>query len=271
MTTWAVTMVRDEADVIGGTLRHMADEVDGLVVADNRSTDDTRKILEALKAELTVPVLILDDDNPAYIQSHKMTFLARHAAAQGARWIVPFDADELWFSAEGRLADVLESSGVGIVEARLFNHFPTAVDPDEADPFDRIVWRQTEPGALPKVAFRWHRDAVIAQGNHNVWLSNRALREERLEVRHFPYRSEAQFIRKVRNGAEAYRAADLPPEIGAHWRSYGDLLDRHGEEALLEVFHRYFWFLSPTDAGLTPDPAPYLRWQRRYPWQLAPR
>lgn len=269
MTTWGVTMVRDEADVIGGTLRHMADEVDGLVVADNLSTDDTHKILDGL--ELPVPLIVLDDPDPAYHQSHKMTHLARHAADHGAEWIVPFDADELWFTPEGRVADVIEASGVSIAEATLYNHFPTAVDPAETDPFDRIVWRQREPGALPKVAFRWHPDAVIEQGNHGVWLSSKVQRARLLEIRHFPYRSEAQFIRKARNGAAAYRAANLPEHVGAHWRSYGDLLERHGEEALLEVFHRYFWFLSPTDAGLTPDQAPYLRWQRRYPWQLAPQ
>jgi hypothetical protein len=267
MTSWGVTMARDEADVIAGTLRHMADEVDGLVVADNRSTDDTRKIIDAL--DLPVPLIVIDDDEPAYYQSQKMTALARIAAQQGATWIVPFDADELWFTPAGRIADVLEGSVAAVVEAKLFNHFPTAVDPDEVDPFDRIVWRQPEPAALPKVAFRWHPDAVICQGNHDVWLSTRALRAQALEIRHFPYRSAEQFVRKARNGAEAYRAADLPDEIGAHWRSYGDLLDRFGADALLEVFRTHFWFLSPTDAGLTPDQAPYLRWQRRYPWQLA--
>ena len=31
-----------------------------------------------------------------------------------------------------------------------------------------------------------------------------------------------QFVSKVRNGAAAYAATDLPPEAGAHWRQYGD-------------------------------------------------
>lgn len=268
MSTWAVTMVRDEADIIEGTIRHMADEVDGLVVADNLSTDDTRKILDAVANDLTVPVVVLDDPDPGYRQSDKMTHLARHAVDLGATWIVPFDADELWYTPAGRIADVLASTHVGIAEARLFNHFPTDVDPHEPDPFDRIIWRQPQPGALPKVAFKWQTDAVIEQGNHGVWLPNKVLREPILEIRHFPYRSESQFIRKARNGAAAYRATNLPEEVGAHWRSYGDLLDRHGEAALLDVYHRYFQFLSPTDEGLTPDPAPYLRWQRKYPWQL---
>ena len=45
MITFGVSMVRDEADVIEGTLRHMADEVDELIVADNGSVDGTTDIL----------------------------------------------------------------------------------------------------------------------------------------------------------------------------------------------------------------------------------
>ena len=271
MSTWAVSMVRDEEDVIAGTVRHMADEVDGVIVADNLSTDRTREILDGLVDQVPVPLIVLDDPDPGYRQSDKMTHLARCAVQYGAEWIVPFDADELWYSPEGRVADVLAGTDAGVAEADLYNHFPTAVDPDGADPFERIVWRQQHPGALPKVAFRWQADAVIAQGNHDVYLPRKQLRRRILELRHFPYRSEEQFVRKARNGAAAYRATTLPEQIGAHWRSYGDILDRHGEAALLEVFHRYFHFLSPTDEGLTPDAAPYMRWQRKYPWQLVPQ
>lgn len=265
MTVAGVTMVKDEADIIEGVIRHMAGEVDELVVADNGSTDGTFEILQQLKTEL--PLTLVADPDPAYTQSAKMTRLAALAAERGATWIVPFDADELWVASDrvstilGDLAGNHAAAGVA-VHALLFNHFPSAVDPAGDDPFRTIVWRQREPAPLPKVAFRWEPGAVIHQGNHGVTLPSSAVHKVwALEVRHFPYRSAEQFVRKARNGAAAYRASDLPLTEGAHWRAYGDLLDRHGESALHDVFREHFWHLSPVDAGLILDPAAYRRWE----------
>lgn len=257
---WAVGMVKDEADIIEGTLRHLADEaLAGIIVADNGSTDDTAKILDTL--ELDCELVVVEDSDPAYYQSHKMTHLARLAAERGAEWIVPFDADELWIAAD-RLGVILRDvpDNVNIASARLFNHFPSAIDVDDPDPFRSIVWRQGEPAQLPKVAFRWHPDASIHQGNHGVDLPD-PLTAELFEVRHFPYRSAEQFIRKARNGAAAYAATDLPEDVGAHWRGYGLLLERYGETAVANVFREHFWFLAPFESGLVRDPAPFMRWR----------
>lgn len=261
MTTAAISMCKDEADVIDGTIRHIAAEVDVVLVADNGSTDGTREILEQLADELGI--IVVDDPDPAYYQSVKMSALAERAASHlGARWILPFDADELWI-APNRIADDLAAlpAYVNVAHAHLFNHFASAIDPAGDDPFRTIVWRQRQPGALPKVAFRWEPGAAIHQGNHGVTLPAGETFERCLEVRHFPYRSAAQFIRKARNGAAAYAATDLPADWGAHWRSYGEILERHGEEALADVYRTHFWHLSPIDNSMVHDPAAYRRWE----------
>lgn len=257
-------MVRDEADVIGSTLTHLANEdVDGIIVADNRSTDGTRDILADAQRTLSCPLVIVDDPEVGYWQSQKMSDLAKQAVDRGATWVLPFDADELWYSHIDRLGGLVRNhvdERCNLLNADLYNHFPTAIDELGVSPFETIVWRQRNPGALPKVLFRWEPGSVIHQGNHGVTLpSGERAWPGQVELRHFPYRSAAQFVRKARNGAEAYRATDLPDHVGAHWRAYGDILDRHGEEALAEVFRSHFWFLSPVDAGLIRDPAPYLR------------
>lgn len=259
MSTWGIATVKDEVDVIAGTLRHMADEVDELLVLDNGSIDGTREVLADLKADL--PLTIVDDPELGYWQSTRMSRLAATAAERGAEWIVPFDADELWVAPWGRIADVVEVVTQPVVTAVLLNHFSTAIDPDDPDPFRRMVWRQAQSSSLPKVAFRWESGAVIHQGNHGVTLPDGRGSVPGLEIRHFPYRSAEQMVRKARNGADAYRATDLPPTEGAHWRAYGDILDRLGEEGLADVYREHFWYLSPTDSGLISDPAPYLRWQ----------
>lgn len=258
MTIAGISMVKDEADVIDGTIRHMAGEVDHLIVADNNSTDGTRDILADLAREL--PLTVLNDPEVAYFQSYKMSRLAERAAEMGATWIVPFDADELWI-AEHRIADVLADTDVQIAEATLYNHIATALDEPGADPFRTMVWRQRQPGALPKVAFRWEPGAVIHQGNHGVDLPGNPVRAQLLEVRHFPIRSPQQMVSKARNGAAAYAATNLPGHQGSHWRQYGALLDRLGEQAMHDVFREHWWHLSPTDSGLVRDPAPYRRWE----------
>lgn len=259
MTVAAILRVKDEADVIAGTLRHLADEdVDLILVADNASTDGTRDILSDLAHEL--PLIVRDDPHVAYYQSEAMSTLALDASHQGAEWILPVDADEVWVFRGDRIGVELRRCAADVVTAELFNHFPSAIDPAGDDPFVTIQWRQRQPAPLPKVAFRYKFGATIHQGNHGVSLPYEPVTTTGLEIRHFPYRSVEQFTRKAVNGAAAYRATDLPPDVGAHWRGYGDLLDRFGPDALREVFERYFWALSPADMGWVLDPAPYLRW-----------
>lgn len=261
MTVWGVSMVKDEADCIEGTLRHMAGEVDHLLVADNLSTDGTRDILDRLAREL--PLIVVDDPDPAYYQSAKMTALAEKAYAAGAEWVVPFDADELWL-ANDRVSTVLvdQPADRTVCWAALLNHLPTAVDPDEPDPFRRIAWRAPNPGALPKVAVRWEPGCVIEQGNHGAQHPRGVVGVPALSIRHFPARSAEQWARKGIQGAAAYAAAaGLPEDAGAHWRSYGRLVEQHGPQILHDVFREHWWYLSPTDSGLVYDPAPYRRWE----------
>jgi glycosyltransferase involved in cell wall biosynthesis len=255
-----VSMVKDEADVIAGVLQHMAQEVDFLLVADNGSTDGTSDIMINLAPKLPVPLYVLTDPGVAYYQSEKMSRLAAKAASYGAEWIVPFDADEIWYTHADRLRVVLPELVEPIAYAALTNHFATAVDPLVADPFVSMVWRQPKAQKLGKVAFRWEEGATIHQGNHGVTLPSGGLGLPVLHIRHFPYRSASQMTRKARNGAAAYAATDLPESEGNHWRQYGLLMDRRGPQVMAEVFQEHFFYLSPVDAGLVLDPAPYRRW-----------
>lgn len=254
VTVVGIAMVKDEADIVGATVAHMCGQVDGVIVADNLSTDGTRDILDGL------PVDVVDDPDPAYYQSEKMTRLARRAMAEGADWVVPFDADEWWYSPYGRIADVLGALDHcwAIAAADLYDHVATGADPADGTIPDRIGWRRIDKGALPKVAARATTDLSIHQGNHGVAFDAPAPTiADLLEVRHFPYRSPEQFVRKAMNGAAAYGATDLPEDVGRHWREYGRIAVEHGPEELEAVFRRWFWVYDPTsDATLVYDPAP---------------
>jgi len=255
-----VSMIRDEADVVEATLRHLAAQVDLLVVADNRSTDETRLILPALTKEL--PLVVRPDPEIAYRQGAKMTRLATWAAGLVSTverpWIVPFDADEVWSG-----LDVLDGlpEEVRVVKVPGFDHRPTSLDAEEGHPFETMRWREpTSESFRPKVAFRWEGGAEIAQGNHGVTFPDPQPVGEvlgaaiRVGIRHFPIRSLDQFRRKARNGAEAYAASTLPAGWGAHWRRWGRMSD-----ADLEAEYRSrFWVGTPRRRGLVEDPVSLL-------------
>ncbi|MGZ6587883.1 MAG: glycosyltransferase family 2 protein [Solirubrobacteraceae bacterium] len=252
---FAISMVKDEADVAPWTITRMASEVDHVIVADNGSTDATRTWLNH-RANVWPHLTILDDHDPAYYQSHKMSALAEIAREMGAAWVVPFDADEVWCARGGKtIKQALEGvpEDVRIVEADLYDHVPTARDRGDVGPLGRIVWRRPHPNPLPKVACRALPGLTIEQGNHGARYADQHVPLRLgglLSVRHFPYRSAAQMVRKARNGAAAYAATDLPEDVGKHWRDYGRLTD----EQIGEVFRTYFWSPNPQADGLVYDP-----------------
>jgi hypothetical protein len=157
-------------------------------------------------------VFLARDEEPAYHQAAKMTLLARTAWRAGADWVVPFDADELWFADEGRLADRLRQVDGDVVTAHLLNAFPTRAGGWGIDP---------APHWHGKVAFRSHPLAWLAQGNHQV--DRPGVRVDPLElslrIAHLPWRSLDQLRRKVRQGSAAYVGVSGSPELGGHWRA----------------------------------------------------
>ena len=244
-------MVRDEADIIEATVRQIASQVDHVLVADNLSEDGTRQILDRLAAEL--PLTVVEDSDPAYLQSEKMSRLAARAAGGGAEWVVAFDADEWWYSPFGRIGDILDAHSGAVATAEIYDHVATSGDSDEPDPTKRINWHRCQPCPLEKVACRPVLRATITQGNHGAHYPTQQPLTGQIVIRHFPMRSAEQMIRKARIGGAAYEATDLPADVGAHWRQWNQLSD----EQLEGVFREYYFSDDPgSDPELIFDPCP---------------
>lgn len=255
MSIWAISMMRDEADVAFDVVSHLFSEgVDGVLVANNLSVDDTGGELVRAGAEVVM------DTERGYYQSQKMTHLANKAAHEfGATWIVPFDADEIWYrGTDQRLADYLNETDVDVVFADMLCHYETEDDAlDETSPFRRMTWRtkNLNDASIPKVCFRWRDGAEMEMGNHGVKLPGNVSSERGLTIRHFQYRGFEHFQRKVTNGKQAYDASTLPEGYGAHWRELGAMDGR----TLARVYRRKF---MRNTAEMIFDPAPFRHHER---------
>lgn len=240
MTVIAVTMVKDEADVIGPIIANLfAQGVAHIVAADNLSTDRTRAILESFD-NLTV----VDDNEPGYYQADKMTRLARQACDMGADWVLPFDADELWYADGGTIDEALSAAIADVVMAAGWDHIVRGPTDSPFSP-----WRREQPQTLCKVAFRARLDAELNMGNHDVRPAHLTRQRGPLFYRHFQYRSLEQMTRKLRNGRAAYEASDVHELHGTHWREGGRLSDD-------EMYAKWVGLCS--EPGLVFDPPPFL-------------
>ncbi|MFL6176692.1 MAG: glycosyltransferase family 2 protein [Ornithinibacter sp.] len=220
-SVWAVTMVKDEDDIIGRVVEHLLRQgVSHLLVSDNGSTDDTVGAVRRVagSARLTV----VNDPVREFFQSLKMTHLSRYAWRQGADWLLPFDADEFWFGADGRLTDVLAGLTGDVVEARVHNVFPSREHGWVLD---------TVPHAQGKVCFRSDPDAVLTQGNHSVHHpAGPPADRESLVLLHVPWRSREQLGRKLVKGALAYEGTGSLAGMGSHWPRFAGVTPERAQE-----------------------------------------
>lgn len=224
---WAVGLARNEADIIGETVRHLCSQaVDGVIVMDNGSVDSTAEVLRTLSGAL--PVFVGQDRCSAHLQAIKMMILSDHVTAHGARWVVPFDADEFWFGVEGTLAETLRSSPARVMRSRMLNAFPYGKGGE-----DWVIDPRQHP--MGKVAFRTSTTAVPEAGNHDAL--RRGLRLGGLGILHLPWRSYDQMRKKVAQGAQSLSQPGVRASEGAHWRHLGSLEEaglRAQWEGLLE-------------------------------------
>jgi hypothetical protein len=211
-------MVKNEEQKVEGSVRQLiAGGVDVVVIADNLSTDRTRAVLDGLTE--ASPVIVVTDSEPAHYQGPKMSRLARSAARHGASWIIPFDADELWYGVGEPIATRLRSLGGDAAPAPLFDVLPGPDQRVATDPYVELT-RRTVTSVTKKTAFRAHLLAAIASGNHTVSQPVRKVRDA-VVIRHYPFLGFEDFVRKGREGTRALEATDLPANIGEHWRRWG--------------------------------------------------
>lgn len=226
---WAITMVKNEGDIIESFIRKNLSIVDRIVVIDNESEDKTKIILNKLMEE-GLPIDLKSEPNICHDQS---TVISRelHLAFSNSTvtHVVLLDGDEILVEgASGSFRSELAILQRGVCgKIPWVTYVPTPDDDwEEADPVRRITHRrESEPVVFYKVIVP--RSAVtpglwISNGNHEVMLPGGKPAPMCIladtTIAHFPVRSEAQLFGKVILGEWALRLKPTRGEReGHHW------------------------------------------------------
>ena len=283
---WAVAMAKDEGDIIYDSLCHLAaNDVDGIIVADNLSKDNTlseieRAVLKIRECKPNIQIVVLIDNIVAYTQSDKMTNLAAIARQHGANWVIPFDVDEVWFAPNQSLKESLsdiDNQGFDVYRALYTNHSITEYDTGHLSPFKSMVYRWNLP-TNHKSCFRFRSSdsgVKISNGNHfvqhNGWgigqNVNVAIDDyghdkivfgpQKIQIRHFQWRSLDHFIQKILKSYESCKALAPGSDLynGAAWAEHFKIYEADGLDGLKKYYYDNVYVKG--DLGsLVLDPAP---------------
>ncbi|WP_213434086.1 MULTISPECIES: glycosyltransferase family 2 protein [Lysobacteraceae] len=249
MPAAAVSMVRNECDIIETFVRLNLRHFDHICIVDHGSSDSTPTILAALQSE-GLPISVQRAEHLYQTQVETIGALVREAAASGKfDFIVPLDADEYLlpppdFSWD-RLKEQLQENQYGLIPWRTY--VPALDVPADAPMHARFVQRDSEPDQYYKVVIPQAvaRQCTVAPGNHALVSPSDAVGVAiDLPLAHIPIRSSEQIVRKALIGSHTLSITPgRHPTEGFHWdmmaerlRSTGYRLD--GSE-LVEMALRY--------------------------------
>lgn len=216
----AVCACKNEADVIWANIKHLlANGVDLVRVSDGMSTDGTRDILEALRAQNPGQVEIVEDFSPIFYQFEVMNSLVENVGQRGFEWVIPFDADEFIYGVNGgSIAEALNRQHNGV--RSLLVHPWLHLD------WDRKVI-DNPYGRLPKTIFRWTPGLVLERGNHGLQGMLPGLSDV-VDLREYQFRSYDHFKTKVNQWLTAMDPT-LPSYEGAHYKTLAGLSEQEME------------------------------------------
>ncbi len=173
----SISLVKDEADILEGFVRHNLHYVDRMYVIDDRSTDNTAEILRRLCAE-TDRVRLLEDGWTGAFHQAKRTTAAMRLILKEEDWdiVLPLDADEFIGAPdravfEADLAAIPPGMAGAFAEMRYF-----AAPGDDMSIADPLVRVRTALGYDPNGMFKslatrhLFKEKTLAfdEGNHSI-------------------------------------------------------------------------------------------------------
>ena len=234
--TAAVALVRNEFDVIGAFLGHLAALFDVIVVIDHGSDDGTLATLRAAaKAESAIHLYRLAE--AGQVQALAVNHVLRTAPELAqVDWIFLIDAGEFlpferrsdMDAALGRRASepVIAVNRLNAVPAR-YAEGPFSLDDDLE------LYLPARPSPVRKIAFqpaRLMRDRVwVTPGGHGILATEHGLPLDAtpagFSLIHLPIRSRSQFLRKLKPDGPRGRTHPEAPQISAEQKITDALLN----------------------------------------------
>lgn len=222
----AVSMVRNECDIIELFVRINLRAFDHLYIADHGSSDGTAEILERLSCE-GLPITVTPLDGIHQTQAETLARLMREAAATGRfRYVMPLDADEFFVPAAqwewSSLDGLMGADAYGLVRWKTFVPVSGDYFGAPAPLHANFRPRSCEPVQYHKVVVpaALAAKAGLCPGSHDLVDVPAFVRrlELPLELLHVPVRSSGQLVQKAVLGSRtlSIKRNRLPTE-GFHW------------------------------------------------------
>lgn len=229
----AVSVIRNENDIIESFCRYIASYCDLLLIQDDDSTDNTKAIVYKLIVE-GLPILFVQDVIPSESREFRSPQAETLSALMDIAFntydadvVIPADADEFLVSDEGAsprmVLDHLQDDKGYRIRWRTYIYNSNEMKNDVFLP-ELFLWRRK-----PELEHYWKVVVTrqlymsyrcsITEGSHNLKYPNKqnsAPMEDitNLYVAHFPIRSVPQLTAKVVNGWYSYLAR---PNRGKRW------------------------------------------------------
>ena len=222
MRIHGMSLVRNEADVIGQSLVAAAAWADSVYVYDNGSDDGTWEIVRDLAASYPQIVPFKQDAAP-YRQSLRRELFERYRGEPGDWWGI-VDSDEFYID-DPRLFLPSVPARFGEIWSASFEHYFTDVDAAryEEDPAayaddvpvgDKIrhyINNWSEP--------RFFRDTERVEWDEGGWPEGLGpAYRERIRLKHYQYRSPEQIQRRIDSRREALERGSFLHEMLPDWR-----------------------------------------------------
>lgn len=250
----ALSMVKNEEDIIEPFIRHNLEYIDLFCVIDNGSFDNTRTILRKMQKE-GLPLVVLDDPIKAYNQEEKMTrFCKQTMLTLFPDYIFFLDADEFikCNSKNEFLKEInkIPPKGKGFIDWQSYiTNQSKDKDEDRKSEFKMLRRLKNEQKIFRKIVFRpdgkYLRNIVVSQGNHNINGVENQIQLTKLKIAHYPIRSTTQLIEKVISGWMAYLIKSPRARYkgqGFHWLKIFDKI-KNGidNNQTIELSANYSW------------------------------
>jgi len=211
----ATMVVKNEEDILPFVLSNTLDQVDALYIIDNNSVDNTKDVISSFGKRIT----FYDCKKEHYNHKEWMTSLANMAIKDGFDWVVPIDADEMWSNLSCLRNAQCNLFVIEIIKNHMFTNYTGPFHPSKMP-----YYKEEE---TLRNAFRSPTPVEITEGSHHIkGIGLIGETQEVITIDHYPFRSEAQYFRKVVEGADAMITRNTSPEEAHHWKSLAQNLDK---------------------------------------------